>query len=75
VDDPRDAARELLRYIGAPSGTVNVLIRGATKRPRLIVWLSPTLRIPESRLPTRFGGFDVLYERRPSTRPLQFGAV
>jgi hypothetical protein len=73
VSDPHETARDLLRHIGAPPATVNVLIRGATSKPHFIVWLSPSVRVHESRLPKRFGGFDVTYERRPQARPLKLG--
>jgi hypothetical protein len=70
VDDPRKTARALLRHIGAPVGSVNVLVRGPGASPRLVVLLSPSLRIQEERLPRRFGGLDVSYERRQPARPL-----
>lgn len=75
MNDPRKTARELLRHIGAPSGTVNVLVHGTTSKPYFVVWLSPSVRIHESHLPKRFGGFDVTYQRRPEARPLKLGGV
>ena len=71
--DARKIAQDLLTYIGAPAGTVNVLVRGASARQRLVVWLSPSVRVHESRLPRHFRGLDVIYERRQPARPLKSG--
>jgi hypothetical protein len=69
VDDPREIARALLKHIGAPPGAANVLIRGGATHPRLVVRLSPGLRIPQDRLPKTFRGLEVTYEPRHIARP------
>jgi hypothetical protein len=69
ADDARKIAQDLLTHIGAPAGTVNVLVRGASARPRLVVQLSPSARVNENRLPQKFGGLEVTYERRQPARP------
>lgn len=75
MENLRKIARDLLKHIGAPPGTVNVLVRGPRMQPRLVVTLSPSLRIPETRLPRRFGGLDVAYEERRAARLLRAKAI
>lgn len=65
----RDIAKQLLRAIGGPAGSVNVLTRrDEAGRPYFVVRIAPGTLLPRLPLPEQFRGYAVIYERRrPAT--------
>ena len=64
--NPRDAARELLRKIGAPSWALSVAVWAEDGKTSLVVAVDPMYRVPLN-VPKTFHGLPVcVRERTPS---------
>jgi hypothetical protein len=63
----RDAARDLLRFLGTPAWAVSVAMTLEGEATILIVRIDPTYRMPVT-VPETFQGFPVKTEWRPAAR-------